>query len=208
MDWYRKVMWTKEDEEKFFLKLKRAQKYHRPQYLRIQAVTLYDTNNNELLDVALNLLKKYFDEYPDDKFDKSAAYTLTGDIYYKKEKYDTALENYENAIKFEEQYPNIETDAYIRYSELVIELNKVELFENVGALLLKRIKIMDFPKYKYATSAILSIISKRNNDLEKANYYKKLAEEAANAESSDFRWHKKLGLVKNRNKLLDKLMKE
>jgi hypothetical protein len=42
--------------------------------------------------------------------------------------------------------------------------------------------------------------------MEKANYHKTLAEEAANAENTGFRWHKKLGLVEDRNKLIDELM--
>ncbi|MDR3237231.1 MAG: hypothetical protein LBT84_01875 [Spirochaetia bacterium] len=41
-----------------------------------------------------------------------------------------------------------------------------------------------------------------------ANYYKNLTEEAANSESSNFGWHKKLGLVNSRNKLLDELMEK
>jgi hypothetical protein len=34
------------------------------QYLKIKAFTLKDTNNNELLNIALELLEKYFNEYP------------------------------------------------------------------------------------------------------------------------------------------------
>ncbi|MDR1315738.1 MAG: tetratricopeptide repeat protein [Spirochaetales bacterium] len=206
IDWYRKTTWTPEEENEFFSKLKRSQKFNRPQYLRIQASTLNDTNDTELLIVALKLVEKYFNEYPDDKFDRSPAFKLKGDIYYKMGKYDSALENYKNAIDFERIYPQIKTDAYLNYSELVIQLNKTDLFGNVEILLLKRAKELDFPKDKYVKNAILSIIYKHKNNMEKSDYYKTLAEEAANAENSDFRWHKKSGLVNKRNKLLDKLM--
>ncbi|MDR1347600.1 MAG: tetratricopeptide repeat protein [Prevotellaceae bacterium] len=206
-EWYRKTTWTTEDENEFFLKLKRSQKFNRPQYLRIQASALADTNNNELLNAALELLEKYFNEYPDNKFEKSPAFKLKGDIYFKMEKYEMALESYKNAIDFEKSYPQIKTDAYLNYSELVIQLNKTDLFGNVEILLLKQAKELDFPKDRYVKNAILSIIYKCKNNMEKSNYYKTLAEEAANAENSDFRWHKKLGLVNKRNKLLDKLMK-
>jgi tetratricopeptide (TPR) repeat protein len=151
-------------------------------------------------------VEKYFDEYPEDEFDKSSAFKLKGDILYKMEKYDLALENYKNAIDFEKIYPQVKTDAYLNYSELVIELNKTELFRNVETILLKRVKELGFPKDKYIVNAILSIIYKYKNNMEKANYYKTLAEEAVNAEKSDFKWHKKLGLVNKRNNLLDKLM--
>ena len=205
-EWYRKTNWTKDDENDFFLKLKRAQKYNRPQYLRIQAATLYSTNNNELLDASLSLLKKYFDEYPDNKFERSSSFNLMGDIYCKMGKYEAAFEHYKNAIDFEIIYPQVTTDAYLKYSELVVQLNKTELFENVKELLLDRTKELDFPKDKYIKNAILSIIYKNKNNSERANYYRNLAEEAAHAENSDLRWHKKLGLVNNRNKLLDELM--
>ena len=206
VDWYRKTTWLKEDEEEFFQKLKRAQKFNRPQYLIIQAVTLYRTNETKLLEVALALLQKYFDEYPDDKFERSSAYTIVGDIYSIQKNYDLSLENYKNAMDFEKKYPSVKTEAYIHYSELVIQLNKTNLFKDVKNILLKKSEETDFPVNKYTKNSILSIIYKQENDLQKAEYHKKLAEEAAIAESSGFRWHKKLGLVKNRNKLLDKLM--
>ncbi|GHV65663.1 hypothetical protein AGMMS49587_20170 [Spirochaetia bacterium] len=207
-DWFRKTTWTKEDENEFLSKLQKAKIYNRPQYLKIQAYTLVDTNNNELLMTALNLLQKYFDDYPDDRLDRSSAFKLTGDIYYKMGKYDMALEQYNNAIEFEEIFPNVKTEAYLKFSEMIIQLNKIDHFEQVKALLLKRDTEINFPINKYIANAILSIIYKHENNIEKSNYYKKLAEDAANTENSDFRWNKKLGLVKNRNKLLDKLMRE
>jgi tetratricopeptide (TPR) repeat protein len=206
VDWYRKTTWTTEDENEFFAKLKRAQKFNRPQYLIIQASTLNNSHDNELLIIALKLTEKYFAEYPDDKFNKSSALKLKGDILREMEKYDLALENYKMAMDFEKIYPQIKTDAYLNYSELVIQLNKTALFKNVEKILLKQSKELNFPRDKYVKNAILAVIYKQRNNMEKANYYKALAEEAANDENSGFRWHKKLGLVNKRNKLLDKLM--
>jgi tetratricopeptide (TPR) repeat protein len=206
IDWYRKTTWTTEDENEFFLKLKRAQKLNRPQYLKIQAITLNDTNDKELLIIALKLVEKYFDEYPDDRFNRSDAFKLKGDILCKTEKYDLALESYKEAIDFERTYPQVKTDAYLDYSELVIRLNRTDLFRNVEKILLKQAGEWHFPKDKYVGNAILSIIYKHKNNLEKSNYYKALADEAAKAESSGFRYHKKLGLVNKRSELLDELM--
>ncbi|MDR1604334.1 MAG: hypothetical protein LBS10_06030 [Gracilibacteraceae bacterium] len=205
-DWYRKNTWTKDDEIEFFAKLKRSQKHKKPQYLRIQALTLYETGDAQLLDVALNLLQKYFDEYPDDKFERSSAYKILGDIYSKMEKFDISLQNYKSALDYEEIFPQVLSNAYLSYAKLIIQLNKTELFEGVEKLLSDRTIGLDFPKVKYIKNAILSIISKQKNDFEKANYYKNIANEAANAEVSGFRWHKKLGLVHDRDKLLDELM--
>ena len=207
-DWFRKTTWTKDDENEFFIKWKKAHKHNKTQCLRIQANYLYETNNKKLLSVALTLLQKYFDEFPDDKSDKSSSFVLLGNIYKKMGKQEIALENYKNAIDFEDIYPNVQTDAYLKYSELAIQLNKTELYESIEKLVLSRDRDLDFPINKYIKNAILAIVYKHKNNLEKANYYKNLAEEAANAEKSDFSGHKKLGLVSNRNKLLDKLMKK
>jgi tetratricopeptide (TPR) repeat protein len=206
-DWFRKTTWTEEDRLEYFQKLKRAREYNKPQYLRIQAYTLYCTNEKKLLIAALDLLKKYFEEYPEDNIEKSSSYQLMGNIYCKMKKYDLALEKYNHALDFEEKFPNVQTGAYLDYSELIIQLNKVELFENVKNIILKKDGEIDFPINLYKKNAILSIIYKYDGDIEKAKFYKRLAEEAANAEETDFRWHKKLGLVKKRNKLLDKLWK-
>lgn len=211
-DWYRKITWTKGDEEEFFLKLSKARNFSKPQYLRIQAYTLYKTNNHKYFYVAISLLEKCINEYPDEYLQIIESYSLLGDIYYELRKYDIAFENYNNAIISEKENRIISPSAYIGYSLLVLQLNKIELFEKVELLLLNLIEkytaLMGFPNYRYKINAILSVLYSYKNEMEKANYYKTLAEEAANSETSDFRYHKKLGIVKNRNKLLDKLMKK
>ena len=63
-DWFRRKAWTKMDEEEFFIKLGRARKDSRPQYLKIQAIELVSTKNKDLLKVAESLLNKLLTEYP------------------------------------------------------------------------------------------------------------------------------------------------
>ncbi|MDR2107954.1 MAG: hypothetical protein LBP28_00640 [Coriobacteriales bacterium] len=205
-EWYRKEFWTKDAETEFFARLKRSQKHNRPQYLRIQASTLYKTNNADFFDAALNLLQRYFDEYPDDKLERSSSYELAGDIYCEMEEYERALENYKNALDYEKIFPQIITDSYLKYSKLIVQLDKTELFESVEQLLLGNAEKSDFPEDEYIKNAILSFINKQKDNYERANYYKNLAEKSAGAKSSGFRWHKKLGLVNNRDKLLDDLL--
>jgi tetratricopeptide (TPR) repeat protein len=211
-DWYRKNTWAEDDEKDFFLKLSKARNFNKPQYLRIQAYTLYETNNHKYFNAAINLLKKCINEYPDEYLQITESYSLLGDIYYELKKYDIAFENYNNAIMSEKESRITSPSAYIGYSLLVLQLNKIELFEKVELLLLNLIEkytaLMGFPKYRYKINAILSVLYRYKNEMEKANYYKTLAEKAANSETSDFRYHKKLKKKKNRNKLLDKLMKK
>jgi tetratricopeptide (TPR) repeat protein len=206
-EWYRKTAWTQEDEKEFFAKLKRARSWTKPQYLLLQAGTLIGTNDSKLFDVALMLVDKYFTECQDEPFDnKFIAFEILGDIYRKMENYETALEKYKKAIEVK-SLPG-RTMAPIYYSELVICLNKVELFGEVEELLIRETMDIDFPISKYKINAMLAIINKQKNDLEKARRYKKLAEDAAGATETVFRWHRKSGLVEDRDIILDKLLRK
>lgn len=57
-DWFRRKSWTNTDEEEFFAGLKRVRNDEHAQYLKIQAIELVETRDNELLDVAEVLLNK------------------------------------------------------------------------------------------------------------------------------------------------------
>ena len=54
-EWYRRKTWTKIDEEEFFVKLGRARKDKRAQYLKIQAIELVETKDKRLLKIAETL---------------------------------------------------------------------------------------------------------------------------------------------------------
>ena len=119
-EWYRQKSWSKEEEEYFFTKLGRARKDGRAQYLKIQAIELVETKDEKLLEVAESLLGKLFSEYPEDRFNRPGAFVALGDIYQLRNDYDKAIDYYKQAIDFEVIYPQLQTQAYIYFSELVI----------------------------------------------------------------------------------------
>jgi tetratricopeptide (TPR) repeat protein len=205
-DWYRRTTWTATDEEEFFAKLSRARKNSRAQYLRIQAVALCHTNKKEFLSAAEILLNKILDEYSENKPEQSTVLYLLGGIRRRFEDYETALRYFEEALEFEREYPNVTTDAYWDYSELVIMTGKIEMFDKIEIMLLERYSAILFPIDKYKINSILSIISKQKNEPEKARHYAELAEQNANAEISGLRYHKYLGVVKERIEWLDTLV--
>ena len=209
-DWYRRSTWTNEDEAEFFKKLGRAQKSNRPQYLRIQALHLYQTMNHELLRVAESLAYKMLNEYSDSDFIRlqiASAYELLGKIYEELGEHDKAILHYQKALEQENIYPNCLTDAYLNYAELVIRIQRVEMFSEVEKILLEREQRAVFPIQKYKRYIILAIIDKyRGNDAE-AQEYMVLAKQNASADTSGFRYHKTLGLVKETDKWLEKLLK-
>lgn len=207
-DWFRRKSWTQIDEQEFFAKLGRARKDGRAQYLKIQAIELTETNNKELLKVAEALLNKMLIDYPEDNFNKAGGLHTLGNIYKKLENYEIAIDYYKLAIDFEKVYPNMKTQAYLDYSELLIKTKKTNLFDEVERILLERQPGLAFQIEKYKVNSILSIIYKHKNLPEKAKHFADLAEQSANAETSGFRYHKYLGLVKERDALLDELVQK
>jgi len=205
-DWYRQKSWSKAEEEYFFTKLGRARKDGRAQYLKIQAIELVETKNEKLLDAAESLISKLFSEYPDDRFNRPGALVTLGNIYQLRNDDNKAIDYYKQAINFEIIYPQVQTQAYIYFSELVIKQRKVNLYDTVEKILLEKIPGVLFPIEKYKGYSILSIINNYKHNTELAAHFEALAEQNANKETSGLRYHKYLGIVKERNSWLDKLV--
>ena len=206
-EWYRRKTWTKTDEDEFFAKLGRARKDRRAQYLKIQAIELVETKDKHLLLVAESLLSKMLTEYPNDNFNKSSALHTLGDIYTIDGNFERALDYYKQAIDFEIVYPNVRTNSYMDFSELIIKTKKTDQYDFVEDLLLKELPGQIFPVLKYKTYAILSIINYYRNNKEQAKHFTELAEKNANAKTSGLQYHKHLGLVREKDSWLDKLIK-
>jgi tetratricopeptide (TPR) repeat protein len=205
-DWYRRKSWTKIDEEEFYLKLGRARKDSRAQYLKIQAIELLETKDVKLLEVARQLLDKMLTDYPEDKFNRSSALHTLGEIAKANQDFDTAIDYYAQALAFEQVYPNMKTQAYLNYSELIVKTNKAELYDKIENLLKAEVSNLIFPLHKYKVFSLLAIIYQDKNENELAKEFALEAEKYANAETSGLRYHKHLGLVKERIDWLDELV--
>jgi len=206
-DWYRKKSWSEDDDKDFFLRLGRARKEGRAQYLKIQAIELIDTKDESLLKIAESLIHKLFAEYPDDKFNKSSSLKALGDIYSIRNAFDEAIEYYKQAVDFELIYPQVKTQSYLDYAELVVKSGKIHLFPSIENMILEREKSLWFPIEKYKVYTILAIINKQKRNTELAQYYTDLGEKFANSETSGLRYHKHLGIVKERDSWLERLIK-
>ena len=147
-------------------------------------------------------------EYPDNSFEKGSALHTLGDIYKLEGNYQLAMDFYKQALDFETIYPNVITQAYLDYSELVIKTGKENLFDELEKLLSDRYSELTFPIEKYKVNSILSIINANKDRQEQAQKYADLAEQFATAETSGFRYHKYLGIVKERDTWLDKLVRK
>ena len=207
MDWYRKKTWTNEDEEHFFAKLNSARKTSRAQFLKIQAIELIETKRTKHLDIAEALLNQMLIDYPEDKFNRSSALNSLGEIYEIRNDLETALSYYKKSIEFEKEYPNVQTESYLSYSELNIKLKNTDKYEEIQRLLEPKLEESIFPIQKYKISSILSIIYNHIGEVEMVKKYQIIAAENANSETSGLRYHKYLGIVEKRIGWLDKLVK-
>jgi len=208
-EWYRRKTWTEDDEKEFFAKLARARKDGRAQYLKIQALELVETKELKLLDIAESLINRLFTDYPDEKFEKAQSLYTLGEIYEIRGYFEKAIQYFKQAIDFERVYPQVITPAYLNYSELIVKTNKTKLFDDVETIILNRLSqnLISFPIEKYKQYSILSIINKYKHNSEQAKEYERLAEKYANEKTSGLRYHKYLGLVKERDNWLDRLLK-
>ena len=69
-DWYRVTHWDAETNNEFERRLARSRSWNRAQYLRIQAVTLWQAGRT---DIAKTLLQRVLQEHPDDELEAAAA---------------------------------------------------------------------------------------------------------------------------------------
>jgi tetratricopeptide (TPR) repeat protein len=81
-DWFRAPTWTTEASDSFEQRLRRARAGNRPQYLRVQAVTLLESESADAHDrqAAIALLHRLLDQYPDN-WQVSTAHELLGEAY-------------------------------------------------------------------------------------------------------------------------------
>ena len=202
-DWFRRTAWTENDEKDFFAHLKRARAYSRPQYLRIQAVTLY-RKDRALYAAAIGLLEKYLSDFPEDKFERTGALQLLGRIYDHQKDSGRAFEYYRKAAEFEIEYPSVNSGAGLDYAEFIVKHEKRDMFEEAEKYA-EQAKLI-FSADIYRASAVLSIINKAKGDHEKQKYYRERTEQAARTEGSGLSYHRGAGLVK-RDEKLDELMR-
>ncbi len=207
MDWYRKKTWTEIDKEDFYTRLGRARKDNRAQYLKIQAIELIETKEIKYLEIAETLLNKLLTDYSDNRIEKSPTLHALGDIYKIRQDFDKAMDYYKLSLDYEKEFPNVITQSYLDYSELVIKTKKTEQYNFVEQLIEKEVTNSMFPIVKYKGFSILSIIKRYKGEIDKAQYFEDLANENANAKTSGLRYHKYLGIVKERDKLFDKILK-
>jgi tetratricopeptide (TPR) repeat protein len=186
-DWFRHTDWNAEIEAAFFEKLRLAR--DKKQYLRIQASTIAVRRP----EVALRLLDEYF--ALGDHFDQAQAHADRASAYLALGDREHAIAALEDALAREEQYPRLQTYAYLDLPFLIARY-RIESRYNQALELLKRHRTrLTFPVDHFRWHAAFSLILSVQGQAASAREHARLALAAAEKEQSGFRYHPSVGLV-------------
>jgi len=195
-DWYRRTTWTDEDLKAFFARLKRSRSdWNRSQYLAIQGMTLADEG---YFSEAIELLTQVVVDFPDQKIHSAMSYCTIAKCYAELQSSEKAIENFRKALEEERAFPNVRTGTWLDYPWYVISTEQTELYSEALAIILEfeEDHSLNFPVEIFRWSAIKSIITEFLGDHAASMRFAQKAFDASKLESSGFRYHQKLGLVK------------
>jgi tetratricopeptide (TPR) repeat protein len=203
-EWFRNENWSPAIETHFFEKLKRAR--DKSQYLRIQAGYLAENRP----EIALMLLEKYFSL--GDHFDKAQAFLDQATAYTSLGRIEEAIWSLLKALKREQEFPNLRTQAWSSYALLVVSNNLKSQFEKTTQILDEQKSQLTFPVDKFVWHAAYALIKEAQGSLQAARDEANEALAAAQMDHSGFRYHPKVGLVGSdydeiRNRLLGLIAK-
>lgn len=91
-DWFRSETWDQPTRAAFESKLARSRApSRRAQYLRIQGLTLIETNQHQQLDAGRALLQRVITDYPDQLLEVAGAHAALADSYLREQRVSEAI---------------------------------------------------------------------------------------------------------------------
>jgi hypothetical protein len=127
-DWFRNTSWNADIEANFHRRLRRAR--DKSQYLRIQASHLAESHPQ----TALILLDQYF--ALGDHVDMAQAHVDRATALVALDDVDGAISSYEEALTREQEFPHLQTQAYLSFACLVTNARATHLY-------LRAIEVLD-----------------------------------------------------------------
>lgn len=167
---------------------------NKAQYLRIQAIHLKDGGTPELLRAALELLDQLLKEFPQ-RTELAIAHMTRAECLTGLNRTDEALDAYRKALSAQRAFPNAGTNAYLGFGELVLALQRADLYREALDAIEELGADNPFPVLQYRAAAISAWISEARGDLAAARKFAETALAAASKTESPFRYHRNLGLV-------------
>jgi tetratricopeptide (TPR) repeat protein len=198
--WYRRSTWTARDREEFDARLARSRGDDRKaQYLRLQAYHLHETGDARLLPAALELLDRLISDFPE-PFQLTLAFSLRAEVLIDLGQPDAALASYEHALTTRRSFPKVSDDAYLGYVELILALKRHDLYP-IAQRLLDEFPVGAFPIEIFRDAAARALLAVGRGEVADARKWAHTALAAAERSASPFRYHRRLGLVRDADPL-------
>jgi len=164
--------------------------------LRIQALTLIQTRNDELIRDGLSLTDRFMRDYPDDLF-AALVHEHRAEAYEHLDEISAALQSYRDAMSAERVRPRVRSQAWLRFGWLVARRRLKHLYGEAETLLDEGFEPMPFPYMRFQYHATRAIILCEKGFSTHAQREAVTALEAAGATQSGLRFHSKIGLVRD-----------
>lgn len=194
-DWYRRTRWLPADREEFFRRLERSRSPEsKAQYARIQASYLRGTGDPELVRAADGLLDRILNEWPI-RTELASTYVQKAECALFFGDFEGGMGWLRKALQHEREFPNVHTQAFLRFAVLVAMSHRAEAYDEALQLLSERSSELFFPVDRYHAAGARAIIAADRGDLSSARSYAEAALDEARREHSGFRYHPNAGLV-------------
>lgn len=195
-EWYRQSTWSLEISQEFERKLSRS-RAQKSEYLRIQALTLAETSNQDFAHSAIDLARRFLELKSEGvgvaqmHATIAKAFTTLGNI-------SAAIDAYKLAVDAEYRWPNIRGYYYIDFAWFAATNKLFHLYEDVTLAITKNMQDSDliFPVNQYRYFAAMALIASDSSDNEKAKLMAEKALAAASKTEGPFKRYSWLGLVK------------
>lgn len=198
-EWFRHSTWSDADRAEFEMRLARARASSRAQYLRIQALHLAEAGDPELVGVALQLLDRLLRDYPD-TLQLASAHEQRAECLARRGDVGGAVQAYRSALQAERDHRGLRTNAWLNFGWLVVRHQLAGLYAEVANVLDERISepmALAFPINKYKYHAVRALLAAYGGRQGEACEHARAALEAQKLEHSGFRYHPRLGLVRD-----------
>jgi tetratricopeptide (TPR) repeat protein len=194
-NWFRRTTWTSADRVDFEARLKRSRTaFHKAQYLRIQAHHLVQDAEPPLYEAALGLLDRLLRDFPDPS-QLGEAHRQRAACLVAMQRPDEAIEAYRAALAAERSHPGVQGLAYLDLAELVLAVDRADLYAEMLEVVTTRQRDELFPVTQYRAFGAAAFLAQRLGHLDDARSFATQALSAASLTQTPFRYHRTLGLV-------------
>jgi tetratricopeptide (TPR) repeat protein len=196
-DWCRRTTWTTEDQRAFAERNRRSRGADsKAQYVRIQAETLFQTGDKELIISALELLEQSFADYPH-SFDCAQSYECAARCCETLGRIEDAISYYRRALDREKEFPGIGTNACFHFAKLIATHRRHDAFDEALEAL-NKFGHPVFPWHAYMSYGPQALIAHERGDSVSAKAHAEAAIEASNVRDSSLGWGRgEIGIVNN-----------